>query len=476
MHTTSPAPHVGGSRAPALAAYAYAALAAAALAHFLLQIPIQLTDSFGNMLALDTSWRELMEGQFYQRGYLRPFVWGMFKAVYDASGGNYFAWFRGVHVLQVALLLMLYVHVVRPRTWKDAAVVPLGIAVLIGGHTFAGTVFEAFPINAYLTMLVYGFAAVALSMAPHRWWNDVLAVLMFAVAVLTFEGGLLIWVVLVSCAIVGMKGLSRPGLVALTLALAGYFVLRFAVLDIGSPGLSERSSGYGFRALDPAELIARFGDNPLPFYAYNVVTSFATVLFAEPRGGVFRLVWALTHEPEPALVINAIASTLATVLIVRYGWRRRRDWFAWRLDRRDQFVLLFLMVLIANAVVSFPYTKDIIMSPAGSFLALAVYAVVGDAIDSLPALPGGRASVLGAMLVVLAATWTIRDAGIHVRLHTTALSVRREWAYADQWLLGQRIDVREPGVRRLYSQLWNDAVATHPAPLAAARLRWFDVD
>jgi hypothetical protein len=44
------------SRAAVVAAYAYGILVAAGLVHFLLGIPIQLTDSFGNMLKLDVPW------------------------------------------------------------------------------------------------------------------------------------------------------------------------------------------------------------------------------------------------------------------------------------------------------------------------------------------------------------------------------------------------------------------------------------
>jgi hypothetical protein len=44
--------------------------------------------------------------------------------------------------------------------------------------------------------------------------------------------------------------------------------------------MMERSSGFGLAILDPEDLIARFGANPLPFYAYNVTASAMSVLFA----------------------------------------------------------------------------------------------------------------------------------------------------------------------------------------------------
>src|SRR3989442_43091 len=67
VRTASPDRGVMVSRAAVVAAYAYGILVAAGLGHFLLGIPIQLTDSFGNMLKLDVPWGELMRSEFSQR-------------------------------------------------------------------------------------------------------------------------------------------------------------------------------------------------------------------------------------------------------------------------------------------------------------------------------------------------------------------------------------------------------------------------
>ena len=126
-----------------------------------------------------------------------PLLWANLKLVYDLSGGDYFTWFRGVHVVQVLLLAGLYVALVRPRTMLDAAVVPFGLAVLFGMHTFAGTIREAFPINAHMTVLILCFAATIVALGRYHWWNDPVAILLFVVASLTVETGLLIWVIFV---------------------------------------------------------------------------------------------------------------------------------------------------------------------------------------------------------------------------------------------------------------------------------------
>ena len=61
--------------------YAIAVVSALVMGHFLLGIPIQLTDSFGNMLNLRASWSDLLASQFYQKGFVRPLLWAELKNV-----------------------------------------------------------------------------------------------------------------------------------------------------------------------------------------------------------------------------------------------------------------------------------------------------------------------------------------------------------------------------------------------------------
>ncbi|MEQ1897388.1 MAG: hypothetical protein ABL971_08385 [Vicinamibacterales bacterium] len=458
------------SRGAVAAAYLFGAVLVFGLGDFLLAIPIQVSDSFGNMLKLSVSWRDTVIGEFTQHAYLRPLLWLQLKAVYELSDGAYYAWFRGTHVLQVAALVALYLHLIRPRQWRDAALVPLGLAVLIGHHAFAGTVKEAFPINTFMTVLLGCFAAAALSLGRYRRWNDPLAVLLFAVAALSVESGLLVIVIFVAGALVGGRGVSRGALVALGLGLVGYFALRFAILDVGGPSLNERASGYGFSLLEPTDLVERFGAHPLPFYVYNVVTSALSVLFGEPRAGLFRLTLGFTlGDPYPALLVTTVACTSATVLMGLFAWRRRAAWRRWALTRDDQLVLLFFAVLAANAVISYPYTKSVIMSPAGGFFALAVFAAARNVLPPAPSSTMVRSVAPLAACAVLSIAWSVRLVGVHVELWVAARDVRTQWAYVHEWIAQQHLDVSAPRSRDLLQALRNDALLTQPA---ASELKW----
>jgi hypothetical protein len=445
--------------------YVYALLVGLSLGHFLLGLPIQYSDSFGQMLKLSASWSDLLYGEFTQRGFMRPFDWSLMKLVYDLSGGNYFAWFRGAHVVQVVALLLLFVALVRPRTLQDVALLPLGFAVLIGVHTFQGTIREAFPINHFLQVLLFCLAAAVVVLRPHSRWNDVAAAILFVASALTLESGLLVWVILVGGVVVGGRGISRGGIGVLCGLLVVYFLLRFLILDVGSPGLMERSSGFGFSMLEPPELLDRFGANPLPFYAYNVLSSILSVLLSEPQGGVFRFTQRMMEgDVGLAHLVNPIASAAATLLIVAFVWRRRHAWLTRQFTRDDQLVALFAIVLCANAVISFPYVKDVVMSPAGAFFAVAVFVAARDAMGRLPLNPAPpRPILIVAFFALLGTTWAIRLAGAHLDLRTAAHGERTEWVYVEHSDELSRMGLTDTEAV-LFRRLRNDAIFVHPAP------------
>jgi hypothetical protein len=458
-------------------AYGYAALVACAVGYGLLGMPVQVSDSLNNIIeASEGSLSRLLVSNFWARGYLRPFLWGLIRIVFDLSNGHYFEWFRGWHVAQVTLLAGLFVALLRVRRATDAAVVPLGLAALIGIHTFWGTIREAFPINTFMTILLCCYGAAWLALGPPRWWRDVSAGLLMVFAALTVESGLLVSVVFVAAWLAGARGLSRTGVAAQVALVAGYFVLRFVVLDIGSPGLSERSSGFGFGVLERDELVARFGANPWPFYAYNVGTSLLSLLASEPRGGTFvatkRL---LTGDWSGLNVVSIGVSVLGSALIAVYVWNRRGEWRARRFTADDQLVAIFLAVAAANDVLCYGYTKDVILSPAGAFYALALAVAARHALERA-SFTAPRTIAVGVLLLLLSTGWGLRAVAAQIDLRQAAQAVRVEWAYVDRWLEEQDVVPTTDAGRAIVRQLQEDAIWNHPMrpALAGDWLEWFE--
>jgi hypothetical protein len=470
--------------------YGSALLFAVTLGYFLLRIPIQVTDSFTTVLALADSAETLIRSSV-QDGYLRPAMWLELKLVYELSRGAYFDWFRWTQVVQTALVLASFVWLIRPRTRIDALVLPLALAVLVGHHTFAWTLREAFPINTYLTIVLCCAAAANLAFAPHRWWIDVCAVALFVVAAATVESGLLVGGIFIVGYLLGLRGVSRRGLAVVLALIAAYFVIRFGVLRVGMPGLLARDAGFLFQRYDAADLERLVAGRVTIFYLYNVAASMIGLLLAEPRDGVLALTRSvLAGSVNVPLLIGFVSSTLATALIARYAWRRRSAWRRWQLDRHDQIVLLFIGVLAGNACISYAYTKDTIMSPAGFLYAAAFFvACHGLVVDvsraragvaQAPASWRGRlvhASGVG-LVFVLSVTWSIRAVGLHAGLAYNAFKVREQWAYVDEMIAGIGYVPVPPRVAALKTVLQNDAVIVHPAKpeLREQFLTLFEVD
>ena len=210
--------------------------------------------------------------------------------------------------------------------------------------------------------------------------------------------------------------------------------------------------------LNPDELVRRFGANPLPFYAYNIVCAISSVLFAEPRGGVWALVRELARgRPEPWQVVNVVTSGATTWLMARSVAARLPRWRVREFDDGDRFMIVFLVVLPLNALFAGGYEKDVIMSPAGLFYAAAAYFVFREL------LVDARLSHAPALVLLIAIGWSIRFVGIHDNLHARALSVQDEWAYYDDWARNQPNDIHLTAEEEAIRQhLYEDAVLRAP--------------
>jgi hypothetical protein len=273
---------------------------------------------------------------------------------------------------------------------------------------------------------------------------------------LTLESGLLVWFVAVAAWAAGWRGISVRGLSVMTVLFIGYGYLRFVHLATGVPSLTERSSGYLLEMLEPEELERRFGSQPLWFYAYNVLASAGSVLFAEPRSGVFETVSAWLNDRPLRRELLLVATSVVTTGLI--AWTavlhivRRRP-----MGDTARFIVVFVVVLAANATLSFAYTKDEIMSVAGVFYALAAFGAMRELATSA----GLRvATVAASALLVgaLATGWSVRAAGVHYVLRSQAIKHQIDWVQLlGQWHRQDRWPT-DPAEEQLLLRLHADAV------------------
>ena len=456
---------------PRLATFLVAAVVALSFAYDLMRMPVQVSDALGEIIDAQASpsvWASFA-GSTDEEAYLRPLRIAQIKALFDLAGGQHYRLvYRGFHAALLVATVLLFANALRVRTWGDASAAVFALTVLTGIHTFAGTVRESFPINHFLEIAFFCLVALNLAQSRGGWWVDALAVLVLVAASLTLESGLLVWVVVVAAWIAGLRlprasdsesrgGISRWGVTAVTVVFLAYLGARFFLLSTGTPALDERAAGFGFAVLDTSELEARFGGTPVVFYAYNVIASVMSVLFVEPQNGVFLLTRQIVQDGEilPRLwlpVVSSVATTALIVLAAVSRWRRRpvppslfRSYGGPRKGHApttrephhaDAYFLVFPAVLVANAVLSYAYTKDEIVSVAGVFYALAAYAAARYAIANPPAFAKATAgkpsrvivrAVAGVLIVALAGAWAFRSVGTHHQLRVQAFKHRNDW-------------------------------------------------
>jgi hypothetical protein len=423
-------------------AWVAALLMAAAVSFSVVRIPLQVTDNLLVMLQLQAapSTAAVFSTYLGDAGFFRPLYWTQSKALLDLSGGDYFFAYKAFHVALVCALFFLFVRTARVRTRTDVAAFVFALTVLTGLHTFRGTLWESYPINHYLQIAVLCLGALALCQSRGGWWVDAAAGALFVFASLALESGLIVWVVCVTGRITGMRGVSWKGVGLVSILLAGYFVVRFGVLATGAPGIDERATGFLLGRLDRTDLAARFSDGPYALYAYNIIASLFSVILSEPRGGTLEMTKRFVDgDVAPWVVVAIISSTIATGMIVWFAASRFRQWRGGQFDHADQLVVVALGVIAANAAVCFLYTKDEIISTAGVFYALAVFAAMRTALTRFAARPRSTLATAVMLLLLVAAstTWAIRSTGLHYHLYYAAHYSRNEWATVQEWLRDQ---------------------------------------
>jgi hypothetical protein len=446
-------------------------------AYGLMRMPVQISDSLGQLLNAQQSPSVLAQfvARSQQGAYLRPMFYAEVKALFDLANGHYWLVYRGFHALLVCAALALFVRALRVRTWDDFTAAIFALTVFTGLHTFRGVVREAFPVSHFLQVAVLCLLALNLARSRGGWLIDAAAALTFAIASLTLESGLLVWVVIVAAWACGMRGVSRRGLVAITVLLGGYCLLRFWLLSVGTPSFNERSSGFLLRMLEPEEIQQRFGSNPALFYAYNVTTSFLSVLFSEPDGGLFEGVRAwLAGEVPPRVYLAVASSCLSTGLIMWAVVARVRAGVHSMRDELSQLLIVSMAVVIANAAMSYVYTKHEILSVAGCFYAVAAFVAARHTLDRLR--EGMPAPARVAIVLVLACTatlWAFRSIGVHHMLRVEAYRVRNDWAGIPAEMWRDQGNSRQRQAAALIRQLRHDAVVM---PVSNPYLvpRWVD--
>jgi len=367
-----------------------------------------------------SSWRDAFVDAFTARGreYRPLFTLGI-KAAYEAVG-TWLPFYQALVLLSFAALLTLVVWLCRPAGWQRAWAACIAISCVCGLHT-SRIVFGFWPLNHYAAVMVAILVAVALALNPRTRPHDWVFGLLMLAATLSLEFGVLIIPVLITLWWFGAPGISWRGVVAMLAAAAVYLTIRLTFGDHSGELTLWADSGFGFQNLNADTLRARFGGAPWVLWIYNVVATTLTVMFSEPRDGVYSFAESLlARDMETWQWFQVGSSALTTLMIIvglAWGW----PWKERGTQRDRLLVVAGVSLLLFGSVLSFVYTRDRLGLAGGVGYALLLYVACAALLEK----PSGRLAI--SVVTVVAALWVVRSADTWFQLRDTAWDYHVEW-------------------------------------------------
>ena len=332
---------------------------------------------------------------------------------------------RFVHIVPVATLILLLVWHVRPKTPIDAAAAIVAVTVLLGSPGFVDNL--ELPLSYTIVGMAAALLVWTLLERDNRSWHGPAIVALTLVAIGFKEQGLVLVPLVVSAWWVGSPGVGRS--TAATVAVIGvaYVVFRLSLHDPSLPQF-EQDVGLGFGSLTASEVEARFGSFPLWIYAYSAASTISNVLFAEPTGGVFRIVRAMSEgQPVPWHFVHLFSSLSLTVLVVWWGGGAlsravNRTW-----SPEARLFIVTLVAVLACGALSFNYSRDRLGGMAVVFYALSAYAAVRAAATRAVHAPPAITVVTALVLLLIAGAWQLRATYAIEFVRDRAATVQRDW-------------------------------------------------
>ncbi|MBM4194730.1 MAG: hypothetical protein FJ202_10190 [Gemmatimonadetes bacterium] len=360
------------------------------------------------------------------RSWYRPLFhltwWGFWRATGSLDAVLF--WFTCVEVTAVALLLVLFMWHLRPRTLIEGAAATFAVAVLAGTPGFR----ENLEIPMLMTLVGMPLALIVwmLLQRDHRPWHGPAIVVLMLIAVGFKEQGLIIAPLVVAAWWTGAPGARRGTTAAVVAAATVYLAMRLATS--GSWATFEQDVGLGFERLSAREASERFGAAPLWMYLYNAASTIANILFSEPTDGRFGILWNLSQGEFNAWEINhVLSSTVLTGLVSWWGLRALKDDIGRPWSAQSRLFIAAVLVIAASGALGFNYSRDRLGGMAVVFYAIAAYFAVRAAADL--ALRASRPGMIaaGMALLLLGGAWQIRAIGTVHDVRLKAARAHREW-------------------------------------------------
>jgi hypothetical protein len=262
--------------------------------------------------------------------------------------------------------------------------------------------------------------AVALAARAATRYFDWVFGLLALVAMFGLELGALIVPLTIALWWFGAPGVGGRGVLGAIAGAAVYVVVRLTFAEYSGESLYA-DTGFVFQTLDAASLRTRFGESPWLLWAYNIGSTFLTIVASEPREGVFSFVESLLARDMESWRWFHVGLSALTTLVIAGGLVRGWPW-----GERDRLLVVAGCTLLAfGSALGFLYTRDRIGLAGGIGYALLLYVAMASWLA--PAAARSQRTVVRAVMALVAAAWVIRSGETFFQLRDLAWDYRTEW-------------------------------------------------
>jgi hypothetical protein len=372
--------------------------------------------------ATSWGWQDSIRNAFSRDVEYRPLFTLGVKAAYQIVGLRLWL-YQTLVLLQFAAVLALLIWLFRPMSIHRAIAACVALSCVVGLHS-TRVLFGFWPLNHHSGGLVLLLLATTLALDTRTRARDWIYFPLTLAALLLLESGLLIAPLLAILWWLEAPGVSARGVLSAVGAVALYLGIRLGFGTVGDSFGIYTSSGLGFSDVNPESLRNIFEHAPWLFWSYNVAATLLTVLFSEPRAGVYRFVQSLLRGETPLWQWVQVGSSVLTTAVVIAALFVARP-----ASSRDRLLLVVGVTLIVfGSALGFLYTRDRIALSAGVGYAVLLYVTVARLLedDGLRRRGWMRRLAYGAVAVIGMA-WVVRSAETFFQLRDSAWDLHLEW-------------------------------------------------
>jgi hypothetical protein len=378
------------------------------------------SDLVEHLLGADSNtWKEVLRNAFRGAVEYRPLMHVSIKAMYELFGVR--AWpYYALVLLQYGAMLGLLVILFRPIGIRRGIAATVALACFAGLHTSRSS-FLLVPVNVYSASLILLLGAIVLAINRPNARLDWIFVFVATAAVLLLELGVVLLPVLLILFLARAPGVRWRGVLCTLIVVALYAAYRRRTgADVP---VIYTETGLGFSAPSVEQLRQTFRHAPWMLYAYNTASTLFTVLFSEPRAGIFVFVQRLLIGAVPGYMWLHIVTSTCTTLFVAAVLMALRPF-----TTRDRHLIAAGLALMSfGSALGFLYTRDRIGLTAGVGYALLLYVCGAQFLERARTMAVWRRTAVAVVVSMLAVGWMLRTTELWFRLHDNPWDVQVEW-------------------------------------------------